>query len=189
MDAEFAIHPVSPDRLADCAAVFSDCSYGRKCWCCYWYLPNRDYKAGWGEGNRRFFESLVLAGREPGIIGYVGGEPAAWLGIAPRAAFDRLNRSKSFAPVDDIPVWSMNCFIVRKAWRKSGMMRRLIAGGIEFVRERGGKTVEAYPFEGTRKPLNDELFVGTAAAFRNLGFVEVARRLPSRPVMRLELGA
>lgn len=187
MHADFTIHPASPDRLADVAAVFADCGYGRKCWCGYWYLPNREYKAGWGEGNRRHFERLVLEGGEPGIIAYGNGEPAAWLGISPRTAFDRLNRSKSFAPVDDVPVWSMNCFIVRKAWRRSGMMRLLIAGGIEFVRARGGNAIEAYPFDGSRKPLGDELFVGTAAAFKELGFVEVARRLPARPIMRLDL--
>jgi GNAT superfamily N-acetyltransferase len=184
---EITIASASADRLDDLVSIFGDCSYGRKCWCGYWYLPNRDYKAGWGDGNRRFFEELVRSGAEPGIIAYADGQPAAWLGIAPRTAFDRLNRSKSFAPVDDAPAWAMNCFIVRKPWRRTGMMRALIAAGIEFVRERGGRLIEAYPFDASRKPLNDELFVGTAAAFRDLGFIEVARRLPARPVMRLAL--
>lgn len=185
--ASITFAPASPGRLDDLVAVFSDCSYGRRCWCGYWYLPNRAYKAGWGEGNREHFEELVKSGAEPGIIAYADGQPAAWLGIAPRTAFDKLNRSKPFAPVDGTPVWAMNCFIVRKQWRKTGMMRRLIDAGIDFVRERGGRMIEAYPFDASRKPLNDELFVGTVAAFRDCGFVEVARRLPSRPIMRLSL--
>jgi GNAT superfamily N-acetyltransferase len=188
MDAAvFSFEPAIAERLTDIAAIFGDCSYGRKCWCAYWYLLNRDYKAGWGQGNKAHFEALVLAGKEPGIIAYAGDEPAGWLGIAPRTVFDRLNRSKPLAPVDDLEVWAMNCFIVRKPWRRSGLMRRLIRAGVEFVRQRGGRIVEAYPFDGTRKPLGDELFIGTAAAFADCGFVEVARRLPARPVMRLEL--
>lgn len=182
-----AFAPAGSERFDDVAAVFADCSYGRKCWCGYWYLPNRAYKAGWGEGNRQHFETLVKSGAEPGIIAYADGEPACWLGIAPRTAFDKLTRSKPLAPVDETPVWSMNCFIVRKQWRRTGMMRRLIGAGIDFVRERGGRTIEAYPFDANRKPLNDELFIGTAAAFRDCGFSEVARRLPSRPIMRLTL--
>jgi GNAT superfamily N-acetyltransferase len=185
--ARFSFQPATAERLADVTAVFGDCSYGRKCWCAYWYLPNRDYKAGWGEGNRAHFEGLVLTGKEPGIIAYAGDEPAGWLGIAPRTAFDKLNRSKPLAPIDDRQVWAMNCFIVRKPWRRSGLMRQLIRAGLEFVCERGGRVVEAYPFDGNRKPLGDELFIGTAAAFRDCGFTEVARRLPSRPVMRLTL--
>jgi hypothetical protein len=181
------IHPLAPDRLADAATIFEGCSYGRKCWCAYWYLPNRDYKAGWGEGNRTHFEKLVLGGAEPGIVAFVEDEPAAWLGIAPRTAFDRLNRSKPLAAIDVQPVWAMNCFIVVRAHRRSGLMRRLIAGGIDFIRARGGAMAEAYPWEGNRKPLADELFVGTAAAFRDFGFRKVARPLPSRPVMRLAI--
>ncbi|MFZ1814111.1 MAG: GNAT family N-acetyltransferase [Rhizobiaceae bacterium] len=173
--------------MEDVAAIFSDCSYARKCWCAYWYKPNRDYKAGWGNANRAGLEQLVQDGLEPGIIAYVDGEAAAWLSIAPRRQFDRLNRSNSLAPVDDEPVWSMNCFVVKKAYRKMGMMRALIAGGIDFARQKGGKVLEAYPLDAQRKVLADELFVGTLAAFADMGFVEAARRLPTRPIMRLRL--
>lgn len=183
-----AIFPATPERWDDVETVFRDCSDGRKCWCAFWYLPNKEFKAGWGEGNAGHLKSLVLSGSEPGVLAYIDGEPAGWLSVAPRQNFDRLNRSKSFAPVDDKPVWAMNCFIVRKAFRKSGLMRALIAGGIDLVRDKGGKTIEAYPFESNRAGIPGyDLFVGTAAAFRDHGFVEVARRLPTRPVMRLEL--
>lgn len=190
MTKEATIVPATPDRLDDVLAVFGDCSYGRKCWCAYWYLPNRDFRAGWGEGNRQVIVDRVAGGRAPGILAYVDGGPAAWLGIAPRTEFDRLNRSKPFAPVGgDYPatIWAMNCFIVTKRHRGQGLMRALIEAGVEFVRERGGRIVEAYPFDANRTPLVDELFVGTGAAFRDAGFEEVARRLPGRPVMQLRL--
>lgn len=184
------VHPATAERLDDVLAVFGDCSYGRKCWCAYWYLPNRDYKANMGEANRHVMVDKVLSGLEPGVLAYVDGVPAGWLGIAPRTRFDRLNRSKPFAPaMDDDPeqIWSMNCFITVKRFRRIGMMRALIEGGVGFVAGKGGRIVEAYPFDAHRKPLVDELFVGTAAAFRDCGFVEVARRLPGRPMMQLRL--
>jgi GNAT superfamily N-acetyltransferase len=180
--------PANAGNWADIETVFRDCGDGSKCWCAYWYLPNREFKAGKGEGNRQWFRRHVAAGAEPGILAFVDGEPAGWLSVAPREKFDRLNRSRSFKPIDDQPVWSMNCFIVREKFRRQGLMRRLIRAGIEFVRGRGGQVIEAYPFEATRKAIPGyDLFVGTAAAFRANGFVEVARPLPTRPVMRLML--
>ena len=183
-------HPARPERLDDVMAVFGDCSYGRKCWCAYWYLPNREFKANWGEGNRHVIEDRIKSGAEPGIVGLVDGVPAIWLSIAPRTRFDRLNRSRPFAPAtadDPRGIWAMNCFITVKRFRRRGLMRQAIAAGVDFVRERGGSIIEAYPFEANRKPLVDELFVGTAAAFRDLGFTEVARRLPQRPMRQLRL--
>ena len=41
------IVPVTPSRWDDLAEVMGSCSYGRKCWCAYWYLPNAEFKAGW----------------------------------------------------------------------------------------------------------------------------------------------
>ena len=181
------IFPATPERWSDVAAVFEDGGHARKCWCAYWYRSNKDYRAGLDGPNKACFEKLVADNREPGIIAYVDGEPAGWLSVAPRTRFDRLNRSKPLAPVDGEPVWAMNCFIVRKKFRRQGLVRQLIRGGIDFVRERGGLVVEAYPVDqgGGRTNVYDA-FLGTVGAFAEHGFVEVARRLQRRPILRLE---
>jgi GNAT superfamily N-acetyltransferase len=153
MSGDLTVHPATADRFDDLLAVFGDCSYGRKCWCAYWYLPNRDFKAGWGEANRATLETLVLEGREPGLLAYRDEVPAAWASVAPRTAFDRLNRSKSFAPAGDADpadVFAINCFIVRKQFRRAGLMRELIAAAIEFARSKGAKVLEAYPLDANR---------------------------------------
>lgn len=66
-------------------------------------------------------------------------------------------------------------------------MRRLIRAAVEHARERGALIVEAYPLDLDRNAHAGELYVGTFRAFVDEGFVEVARRSPTRPIVRLEL--
>jgi hypothetical protein len=178
------IVPATAERWADVIEVFEGCSYGRKCWCAYWYLPNAQFKAGWGEANRSPLERLVKDGAEPGLIAYVEGQPAAWVSIAPRRAFDRLNRSKNFAAIDDVDIWAVNCFIVGKVYRRQGLMSSLAAAAADFAIGKGAPGVEAYPLEPGPKTGTGDLYVGTPNAFAAAGYVEVARPLPRRPIMR-----
>lgn len=179
------IHPASAARWDDLVAVIGDCAVANKCWCAYWYLGNADYKAGWGEHNRLPLEARVAAGEEPGIIAYVEGEPAAWVSVAPRSNFDRLNRSKNFVPIDDVPVWAVNCFVVAKSFRRHGLMPVLARAAADFALRKGAPGVEAYPIEPSEKSGAGDLYVGTVRAFRQAGFDEIARPLPRRPIMRL----
>lgn len=181
--------PASAERWDDLAAVMEGCSYARKCWCAYWYLPNKDYRADWGEANAATLKARVAAGEEPGVIAWVEGEPAGWCAVAPRENHDRLNRSRPFAALDATPVWSVTCFVVRKGYRKRGLMRALLGAAIEHARAKGATMLEAYPMEPGEKTGGGELFVGTMAAFADAGFEEVARPLPRRPIMRLNLSA
>lgn len=126
-----------------------------------------------------------MAGEEPGIVGYVEGEPAAWVSVAPRTTFDRLNRSKNFAQLDGVPVWAVNCFVVARKFRRQGLMPTLARAAADFAIGKGAPGVEAYPLEPSEKSGAGDLFVGIPSAFRAAGYVEVARPLPRRPIMRL----
>lgn len=185
--SDVVIRPATPGRWPDVERVFRDCADAGRCWCAYWYLPNRDFKAGWGEGNRHVLRDRVEAGLEPGVLAYAGAgpdaEPVAWAGVAPRTDFDRLRRSRPLAPVDDRPAWALNCFVVRKAWRRRGLMRPLLGGALAHALSRGATIVEGYPVDSDR-PSHWDLFLGSPAAFREAGFAEVARRLPRRPIFR-----
>ena len=186
MPDRFSFVLATTDRLTDIELVFDDCAGGRNCRCAYWYVPNADYKAGWGEGNRSWFRGLINQPRPPGILGYRDDEPAGWCGVAPRAVFDRLRRSKPFAPVDDRPVWSINCFIVRKPFRRQGLSRLLLKQAVEFAKANGAECLEAYPVDQIRPSRVGDLYPGTLSMFLEAGFVEVARRLPTRPIVRLQ---
>ena len=65
----------------------------------------------------------------------------------------------------------------------------LIEGAVRFARRRGARTADAYPVE-PRAAMIPAMFAwtGLASAFRRAGVCEVARRSPTRPVMRRALG-
>jgi GNAT superfamily N-acetyltransferase len=179
-----SVVPVTRERWDDLVSVMGDCSSARKCWCAYWYLPNAEFKAGWGEANRATLEGLVKAGQEPGLLAYVGGTPAGWVSVAPRRSFDRLNRSRNFAALDEADVWAVNCFVVARPFRGQGLMTKMAAAAAEFAIGNGAAGAEAYPIEPGPKTGSGDVYLGTPSAFAAAGYSEVARPLPRRPVMR-----
>ena len=179
------IHPATAARWDDLVGVIGNCAVANRCWCAYWYLSNADFKAGWGEQNRLPLEAKVLGGEEPGIIAYVEGEPAAWVSVAPRSGFDRLRRSKNFAPIDDVPVWAVNCFVVARRFRRQGLMPVLARAAADFAIGKGAPGAEAYPIEPSEKSGAGDLYLGTVNAFLAAGYQEVGRPSPRRPIMRL----
>lgn len=132
-------------------------------------------------------ERLADADPPAGIIGYVDGTPAGWVAFGPRSEYTKLRRSPIAKPVDDQPVWSIVCFVVPSTFRHQGVARGLLAGAIDFARERGVGILEAYPID--REHTSDDTFLwnGPMSMFAKAGFVEVARRRPDRPVVRLQL--
>jgi GNAT superfamily N-acetyltransferase len=92
--------------------------------------------------------------------------------------------------VDAAPVWSVTCFFVARDWRGRGLTVRLLKAAAALARHHGARWIEGYPVD-TRGGRTADAFVftGTLGAFRSAGFREVARRSPTRPVMRRALRA
>ena len=63
--------------------------------------------------------------------------------------------------------------------------RALLDGAIAYARKRRVRMLEAYPVERAGRQREDALWFGTRSMFDAAGFVEVARRKPTRPVVRL----
>ena len=133
------------------------------------------------------FKHIVEKGDGPGILAYDGDRAVGWCAIAPRSATPGLDRSPVAKPLDDAPAWSITCFYIDTQHRRHGMMAAVIEAAVEHARRNGARIVEAYPIDAERRALWGELFVGAASAFRASGFTEVARRTPTRPVMRRTL--
>jgi len=145
----------------------------------------RQYKNNQGAGNKRRMKKIIMGGDVPGILAYHRGEAVGWCSVGPREHYDALERSRIMAPVDDKPVWSVTCLFVSKDFRRRGVATRLLDAAAKHAAGRGARIIEGYPVEA-RKPDEPDPFMyqGSASAFRKARFEEVARRSPSRPVMR-----
>jgi ribosomal protein S18 acetylase RimI-like enzyme len=183
------VHPVTADRWDDLVALAGERGFTSGCWCMWWRVTSREYAERHGDGLRGEMHDIVVSGREPGLLAYVGGEPAGWVAVAPRVEFPRLDRSRKLKPVDEQPVWSITCFAIDRRHRRQGLAATLLDAAVAFARGRGAAVVEAYPIdtEGGKRSGAD-LFTGTLAMFRRAGFSEVARR-EGRPIVRVDVAA
>lgn len=182
---ELSVRPLTSARWDDLCALFGSKGACGGCWCMWARLPRAQYESGKGATNKRRLQALVRSGEPPGLLGYLGKEPVAWCSLAPRERFRRLETSRVMKPVDEQPVWSIVCLMVRKDMRGRGFSRAMIEGAAAFARKHGAKIVEAYPNEPGKQRMADTFaWMGVASAYRAAGFEEVARRSKTRPVLR-----
>lgn len=134
-------------------------------------------------------KKLVEAGEVPGLLAYADDQPVGWCAVAPREAYPVLENSRTLRRVDDKPVWSVVCFFVARRFRGKGVARELLRAAVDYGKRKGAKIVEGYPVEPKKERMPDVFaWTGFASVFRKIGFVEVARRSPTRPMMRYFVG-
>jgi GNAT superfamily N-acetyltransferase len=118
-------------------------------------------------------------------LAYHGQQPVGWCAVAPRQDFPALGRSRILKPVDDQAVWSVTCFFIARGYRRKGLATMLLRTAVNYAHEQGAKIIEGYPIDSRTKSIPDVFaWTGLATAFRKVGFKEVARRSPTRPLMR-----
>ena len=187
---KLTIRPVTPERWPDLEAIFNarGCSIARGCWCmCYRRsgagppLPRGMTRA---KANRADLKALVDSGKPPGLIAYRGRAPVGWISLGPREEFARLERSPVMKPVDDKPVWSVICFVVPSEHRRQGVAHALVRGAMDYARKQGATLLEAYPVDKRARASDDTMWFGAKSMYDRAGFREVARRKPTRPVVR-----
>lgn len=181
----FRCVPATPSRWRDVERLFGEKGACAGCWCMWPRLPGAEFRRGRGARNKRALRWLVATGARPGLIAYRGGAPVGWCAVAPRAEYRRLERSRVMAKVDEQPVRSVVCFFVDRSARGAGVATALLRAAVEHATRRGAGIIEGYPHDPAGHRLADTFaWFGRAAAFRRAGFVEVARRSRTRPVMR-----
>lgn len=176
--------PLTPDRFADVEEVFGERGVARQCFCMYWRKPD----GGFGDhrDNRDRFAEVTEAGPPPGLVGYLDRKPVGWVQVGPREHFPALDRSHLLKPVDDTAVWSINCFVTKVGHRRRGVGSVMLTAAIEYARSRGGMVIEGYPYDDRPSSVAN-YFTGTVEMFAGHDFVEIARRKPTRPIMRKNL--
>jgi len=187
MTEAIEIHPLTPERWSDLVALFGERGACGGCWCMWWRLPRSEFDARKGASNRAAFRRIVAGGREPGLLAYRGGRPVGWCAVEPRDRYPALARSRVLAPVDDRPVWSITCLFIERSHRRRGVSVALLRAAVEHAMARGASVVEGYPVVPKTGRMPDAFaWTGTLAAFERAGFREVARRSPTRPIVRAE---
>ena len=189
----WATHPVTERRFDDFADVINPHRRATHCWCLSHRLRVKEIDE-LGSGSREDAARALAAGRSSfGVVTYRDGVPVGWCHVAPRAEISRLVRSTLIRPVDDVPVWSIICVVVRGGHRKQGVTQHLVEGAVAYAASRGAPAVEAYPVDPPGRMDTTMAFVGTRSMFERCGFEvvgqtdAVASKMP-RLVMRRTLG-
>jgi GNAT superfamily N-acetyltransferase len=188
------IRPLTPGRFADLAALFEEGGDPKWCWCVYFRFRGRDWTNSTAAQNRAALETLAeRTDPAPGLIAYRDGRAVGWVSLGPREDYERIVHSKVLAAVDDVPVWSIVCFVVSRRARGQGVAAVLLDAAIDYARGHGATTLEAYPVDTSagRIPAANA-YRGALSMFERAGFTVVDRRqwnasTPVRPIVRLAL--
>lgn len=186
-------HPVTPDRFEDFADVINPNRREIHCWCLSHRLKAHQIEELGGGSRQTAMRQLCEREHPPGVVTYLDGTPVGWCSISPRSEIPRLQASKLIHPVDDVPVWSIICLVVRSGHRRRGVTHQLLEGAVAYAAAQGAPAVEAHPVDPKGRMDLTMAFVGTRGMFEKAGFAvigttdAVASRMP-RLVMRRDLG-
>jgi GNAT superfamily N-acetyltransferase len=180
------IRPLTPDLWPTLEDLFGTGGASNGCWCMYWRI-GRQYHQRPREQNRHAFRQIVKQGLPPGLLAFDGTRVVGWCQLTARDDLRWLNHTRFFERVDDVPVWCISCFYVRRGYRRKGVMSALIAAALNAAKRANAPALEAYPVDTARADSTTNVFTGTASTFKRAGFKTLARRLPSRPIMRHDL--
>lgn len=188
------VHPLTPERWDEFAALFGANGACGGCWCMWWRVTAKEFEAG-TDANRERMRALVEGGdHAPGLLAYDGERVVGWCSVSPRGEFGRIERSPDLTLAgggDEGAVWSVPCFYIGRKERGRGIARALLDAAVRYAAAHGAAVVEGYAVDpGRRKFSNSELYTGTVSLFEGAGFERVGARKPtSRIVMRRRVAA
>ena len=177
---KLTIRPITLELWSEFADLFGKHGACNGCWCMYWRIGTEYYKRP-REKNRAAFRKIVKEGPPPGLLAFDGEKAVGWCQLTPRASLPQLDRSKRTFRVDDVPVWVVSCFYVRRGYRKKGVMTALIRAALAAAKRSKAPALEAYPMDTPRG------YTGYIPTFKKAGFKAVAHYSPKRPIMRHDL--
>jgi GNAT superfamily N-acetyltransferase len=183
---KLTIRPLTPELWPALEDLFGKPGASNGCWCMYWRMGGA-YRDRPREQNREALRTTVMRGPPPGLVALDGGVAVGWCQLTPRDDLPWLDRMWWFERVDDLPVWSISCFFVRRGYRRQGVMAQLIFAALKTAKRARAAALEAYPIDTTVPKNSSNIFVGTASTFLRAGFKEVARRAAARPILRHDL--
>jgi GNAT superfamily N-acetyltransferase len=188
------IRPITPELWPALAELFDEGGDPRWCWCMFWRSRGVDFGRSTAAANREDLRALIDREPSPGLVAIEeDGGGVGWVSLGPREGFERIERSKVRPRLDDVPGWSIVCFVVARRARMRGLAAQLLDAAVAYARDRGAPALEAYPVDAsTGRPSPATLYSGTLSTFLRAGF-SVAREVVSpqatvaRTIVRLDL--
>jgi GNAT superfamily N-acetyltransferase len=166
------VRPLTPGLWPALVELFEQGGDPRWCWCMAWRTTGSEGGRSDATSNRDGLHALVGRDPAPGLVALdADGRAVGWVSVGPRADYGRLERSRVRPRLDDLPVWSIVCFVVARRARRQGLAARLLDAAVATAREHGAPAVEAYPVDtAAGKPTSPTLYTGTLSTFLRAGF-------------------
>lgn len=181
---KLAIRPLTPELWPALENLFEDSAVCSRCWCMGPRI-GAAYRKRPARSNKAALREIVKRGPPPGLLAFDGEVAVGWCQLTPREQVPALDRTWRLRRVDELPVWSISCFYVRKSHRRQGVTSLLIAAALKAARRAGAPALEAYPLDRELTP--SATSTGIVSTFARAGFDTVARHVPPRPIMRHDL--
>ena len=143
--------------------------------------PGEIKSAPRGSDRKPLIRQRVESRTTIGLVGYLEGEPVAWVSIAPRDTYRDFGAP---AAEDGETIWSLACMYIHRRLRGEGFGIELIEAAKAYAKKRGADVLEAYPVDPKSPSYR---FMGFVPAFERLGFTEIGTAGSRRHVMRLDL--
>ncbi|TDE99186.1 N-acetyltransferase [Occultella glacieicola] len=194
---ELRIVPANEATWDDLAAIFGSRGEGSRCLCQRYRLAPGEAFGNFPVAERaaRLREQTECenptSDTTSGLVAYDGDEPVGWCAVAPRPHHDGLVRVYR-VPWDgreedraDAGIWAVTCVFARAGHRRMGISHALVRAAVDHARARGARALEGYPTRPAGA-IEQDLHVGTIAAFAGAGFTQVAAPSKRRVVMRID---
>ncbi|MHB8890748.1 MAG: GNAT family N-acetyltransferase, partial [Candidatus Limnocylindrales bacterium] len=174
------VRPLTVDTWEALAALFAAGGDPKGCWCQFWRMTGSNWTHTTPDDKRDALRALVGRDPAPGLVAMRDGKAVGWVGLGPRENFGRLARSRTIPQLPGDGVWVVNCFVVAKTARRSGVARALLDAAVAYARAHGASVLEGYPAEtGGERMSSASAYTGTTSMFERAGF-EVASPTTSK---------
>lgn len=183
--ADVTVRAISPDQHDAVMHYFDMVAYAdnpnwSKCFCMERLVD--DYESRTKQQNRADRSSLILSARANGLVAYRLGRVVGWCHAAPKTELVVVHGAK------DPQVGAIVCFVVAPDQRRQGIATTLLEAALAQLRDRGMRSVEAYPRLGEIDPVRwvYSMYVGPLSMYLKAGFT-IAERHESLAVVRRAL--
>jgi GNAT superfamily N-acetyltransferase len=182
-----SVFPLNMGRWQDLEVLFGPRGACGGCWCMNYRCLKKDFESGKGEINQKRLQEKVEKGIPTGLLAYESGIPVAWISIAPKSEFPRMQKSRIMQTNFDGEVWCITCVLVGAEYRSMGLSETLVKAAVDFAFNYGADCVEAFPtVTGGKKLPPPFIWKGLPAMYLRNGFEIISKPSNSQWVMRKE---